>query len=35
MINYEDSRQAYDDHQGDDDDEDDGRQPGGVGCRQQ
>ena len=35
MINYEDSRQAYDEHhQGDDDEDDDTRQTG-VGCRQQ
>ena len=34
MINYEDSRQAYDDHQGDDEEDEDPRQSG-VGCRQQ
>ena len=35
MIDYDDSRQAYDEHhQGDDDDDDDARQTG-VGCRQQ
>ena len=34
MINYEESRQAYDDTQGDDDEDDEARQTG-VGCRQQ
>ena len=35
MIDYDDSRQAYDEHhQGDDDDDDEARQTG-VGCRQQ
>ena len=35
MIDYDDSRQAYDEHhQGDDDDDEEARQTG-VGCRQQ
>ena len=34
MIDYDDTRQAYDDHHQDDDDEEESRQTG-VGCRQQ
>ena len=34
MIDYDDTRQAYDDHHQDDDEEDEARQTG-VGCRQQ
>lgn len=34
MIDYDDSREIYNEHQQDDDDDDELRQPN-VGCRQQ